>query len=178
MNTQGQPNRSFSQVIRNIGLKISHDFRQLVGDLIALPRTIREHAPFWPRRLKQGLSRDSRQAVRSIRRVGKERVFRLKGYTTIAKVNRKRQAERQQRLLRRLLIIVITFLLVILLFNLYNPIRDLSEWYRVIGVKDLTDMTGVLTESSSDAGGETTEEASASDDTSQETDAETIESAN
>jgi hypothetical protein len=76
-----------------------------------------------------------------IRRRSRVKVYRLKGYTTVAKVNRKRQSERQQRLLRRTLVFIIIVLLMILLFNLYNPIKDLTEWYRIIGINDLTDLT-------------------------------------
>jgi hypothetical protein len=124
--------------------QVQHGYRHFIQNLKDLPGLIRKHAPFWPRRFRQWLRRDSRQAIRSIRRVGKERVYRLKGYTTVAKINRKRQAENQQRFLRNLLVVVISVLLIILLFNLYNPIKDLSEWYRIVGVKDLADVTGAL----------------------------------
>ncbi len=98
---------------------------------------LKKHGPFWLRQLKLDLKRDSKQAVKAIRRVGQERVYRLKGYTTVAKINRKRQSERQQRFLRRALLILFAVLLAILLLNVYNPIQDLSEWYRIIGVKHL-----------------------------------------
>ncbi len=98
---------------------------------------LKRHAPFWLRQIRQDLRHDSRQAVQSIRRVGQERVYRLKGYTTVAKINRKRQAERQQRLLRRLLFFFFALLLAVLLANIYNPIQDLSEWYRIIGIRHL-----------------------------------------
>lgn len=87
------------------------------------------------------IKKDTHQAVKSIRRVGKSKVYRLKGYTTVAKINRKRQAERQQRLLRRILAIVLIVLMAILLLTLYNPIKNFSEWNRMIGVKDLSDLT-------------------------------------
>ncbi|MGI6327258.1 MAG: hypothetical protein ACOX1U_10025 [Saccharofermentanales bacterium] len=77
-----------------------------------------------------------------IRRRSRERVYRLKGYTTVAKVNRKRQSERQQNVLRRLLFFVIVVLVIILLAKLYNPIQNLSEWYRILGIQDLSDLLG------------------------------------
>jgi hypothetical protein len=89
--------------------------------------------------------------VKPIRRHGREKVYRLKGYTTIAKVNRRRQSERQQRFLRRLMIGIIVILIIILLFNLYNPFTDLREWYRIIGVKDVSDLTSNLTTSKTTA---------------------------
>lgn len=79
--------------------------------------------------------------TKPIRRRGREKVYRLKGYTTIAKVNRRRQSERQQRFLRRLMIGIIVLLLVVLVYNLYNPFTNLGEWYRIIGVKDIKDIT-------------------------------------
>ncbi|MDD2456952.1 MAG: hypothetical protein PHQ83_00405 [Eubacteriales bacterium] len=100
---------------------------------------VKKHGPYWLRQIRQDVKRDSKQAVKAIRRVGKERVYRLKGYTTVAKINRKRQSERQQRFLRRILLILFAVLLAILLLNVYNPIQDLSEWYRIIGVKHLGD---------------------------------------
>jgi hypothetical protein len=83
----------------------------------------------------------AKKRVKPIRRHGREKVYRLKGYTTVAKVNRRRQSERQQRFLRRLMIIIIVVLIFVLLFNLYNPFKDLHEWYRIIGVHDLSDIT-------------------------------------
>lgn len=106
---------------------------------------LKKHAPFWLRQFQQDVRRDSKQYVRAIKRVGKERVYRLKGYTTVAKINRKRQSERQQRFLRRVLLILFAFLLVILLANVYNPIRDFTEWYRIIGIKHLGDAATTVT---------------------------------
>lgn len=79
-----------------------------------------------------------------IRRLGKERIYRLKGYTTVAKINRKRHAERQQRFLRKFLFLIISFLILILLFTIYNPFKDLSELYRIIGIKDFSDLTQTI----------------------------------
>ena len=85
--------------------------------------------------------RKRRKADRSIRRNTRERVYRLKGYTTVAKVNRKRQSENRQRLLRRFLIVIIAFLAIILLFQIYNPFKDMTEWYRILGIDSLDDLT-------------------------------------
>jgi hypothetical protein len=106
---------------------------------------VKKHGPYWLRQIKLDVQRDSKQAVKAIRRVGQERVYRLKGYTTVAKINRKRQSERQQRFLRRVLLILFGLLLAILLLNIYNPIQDLSEWYRIIGVKHLGDVINLGT---------------------------------
>lgn len=89
--------------------------------------------------------RKRRANDRSIRRNSRERVYRLKGYTTVAKVNRKYASERRQRLLRRILTAIIIILSLILLIQLYNPIKDLSEWYRIIGIDNLSSLTSTGT---------------------------------
>lgn len=90
-----------------------------------------------------------RKADRSIRRNSRERVYRLKGYTTVEKINRKRQSEKRQRLLRRALISIIALLTLILLFQLYNPFKDLTEWYRILGVDSFSEL--IETQSSTGA---------------------------
>lgn len=133
-----------------VGQKIHTVLKPLRKQLDLLRVYLKKHVPFWLRQIRQDVKRDSRQYVQAIKRVGKERVYRLKGYTTVAKINRKRQSERQQRFLRRILFILFAFLLVILLANVYNPIRDFTEWYRIIGIKHLTDaISGVTTASGS-----------------------------
>lgn len=72
--------------------------------------------------------------IKPIRRNSKERVYRLKGYTTVDKINRKRNSEIKQRFLRRVLVIIVSVLIVIILFNIYNPFRDLSEMFRILGL--------------------------------------------
>jgi ferric-dicitrate binding protein FerR (iron transport regulator) len=77
-----------------------------------------------------------------IRRRSRQRVYRLQGYTTVSKINSRRKSERRQRLLRQLLLILMIILFLILLFYLYNPIRDLAEWYRIIGIRDIAELAG------------------------------------
>lgn len=86
-------------------------------------------------------ARPVKAKTKPIRRRSRQKVYRLKGYTTVAKINHKRQSERQQRFLRQLLVLLISILLLFLLFQLYNPIKDLSEWYRIIGIRDISDLT-------------------------------------
>lgn len=76
-----------------------------------------------------------------LRRTGRERVYRLKGYTTVAKINRKRSAERQQRYLRKFLFVFIAVLIIILLFTIYNPFKDLSELKKILGIESVDDLT-------------------------------------
>ena len=90
---------------------------------------------------KSDLARRVKPKTRPIRRRSRQKVYRLKGYTTVAKINHKRQSEQQQRFLRHILVVLISILLLFLLFQLYNPIKDLSEWYRIIGVKDISELT-------------------------------------
>lgn len=83
-----------------------------------------------------------KRKFKPIRRRSRQRVYRLLGYTTVSKINSRRKSEKRQRLLRQLLLILIIVLVIILLFHLYNPIRDLTEWYRIIGIKDLKELAG------------------------------------
>ena len=94
-------------------------------------------------------ARPAKARTKPIRRRSRQKVYRLKGYTTVAKINHKRQSERQQRFLRQLLVLLICILLLFLLFQLYNPIKDLSEWYRIIGIRDISDLTRESTTDSS-----------------------------
>lgn len=97
-------------------------------------------------------ARPVKTRVKPIRRRSRQKVYRLKGYTTVAKINHKRQSERQQRLLRQLLVFLICVLLLFLAFQLYNPIKDLSEWYRIIGIRDISDLTRESTSGPTRAG--------------------------
>ena len=132
-----------------LGQKILLKFKPLIDQVERIWLELKKHAPFWARQVRQDLKRDSKQAVQAIRRAGQAPVYRLKGYTTVAKINRKRQSERQQRFLRRILLILFAFLAAILLINLYNPVKDLSEWYRIIGVKHLSDAINITTTTTS-----------------------------
>jgi|LSQX01.2.fsa_nt_gb cell division protein FtsW (lipid II flippase) len=103
----------------------------------------------------------ARKRIKPIRRRSRQRVYRLAGYTTVSKINSRRKSERRQRALRQLLLILLIILVVILLFRLYNPIKDLAEWYRIIGIKELKDLatsetTATTTTTSSGLGQTTT----------------------
>lgn len=72
----------------------------------------------------------------SQRKTGR-RVFRLKGYTTVGKINRKFKQERQQRALRNILTTLMVILLLIILFVIYNPFKDMSEFRKISGEDSL-----------------------------------------
>ncbi len=72
----------------------------------------------------------------SQRKAGR-RVFRLKGYTTVGKINRKFKQERQQRALRNILTTLMVILLLIILFVIYNPFKDMSEFRKISGEDSL-----------------------------------------
>ncbi|MEA4888310.1 MAG: hypothetical protein VB070_02440 [Clostridiaceae bacterium] len=153
-------NKTISQIIRHIGDSL-RQIVQSVGQWTQV-HIMKKPLPAKPERIGlDGLTGDIKpveytsginQATRKphkkfkpIKRLSRQRVYRLKGYTTVAKINHKRQSERQQRLLRHLLIVFITVLLVMLLFYLYKPVKDLTELYRIIGVKDLYDLNPSIT---------------------------------
>ena len=140
------PNQSSHQLSR-FERTVQQTIALIKAEALRLWKYLKKHGPFWLRQLRQDVRRESQQTVQAIKRVGQERVYRLKGYTTVAKINRKRQSERQQRFLRRVLLVLFGFLLAILLANVYNPIKDFSEWYRIIGVRHLTDTAPTTTTS-------------------------------
>jgi hypothetical protein len=119
--------------------------REAAGNIVEL-----DDEPVDPDRTPE-TARPAKARTKPIRRRSRQKVYRLKGYTTVAKINHKRQSERQQRFLRQLLVLLICILLLFLLFQLYNPIKDLSEWYRIIGIRDISDLTRESTTDSSDS---------------------------
>jgi hypothetical protein len=80
--------------------------------------------------------RDTALNADSQRKSG-HRVFRLKGYTTVGKINRKFAQERQQRTLRNILTTLMVILLLIILFVIYNPFKDMSEFRKISGEDSL-----------------------------------------
>ncbi len=94
-----------------------------------------------PGRLKSVYNGQKKKSSLKLRRTGRERVYRLKGYTTVAKINRKRSAERQQRYLRKFLFVFIAVLIIILLFTIYNPFKDMSELKKILGIESVDDLT-------------------------------------
>jgi len=80
--------------------------------------------------------RSNKIDAESQRKAGR-RVFRLKGYTTVGKINRKFKQERQQRALRNILTTLMVILLLIILFVIYNPFKDMSEFRKISGEDSL-----------------------------------------
>jgi len=80
--------------------------------------------------------RDDKISVDTQKKAGR-RVFRLKGYTTIGKINRKFKHERQQRLLRNVLTTLMIIILLIILFAIYNPFKDMKEFRKISGEDSL-----------------------------------------
>lgn len=82
------------------------------------------------------LYRVDKVSLESQKKAG-HRVFRLKGYTTVGKINRKFKQERQQRLLRNALTTLMVIILLIILVAIYNPFRDMSEFRKISGEDSL-----------------------------------------
>jgi hypothetical protein len=90
----------------------------------------------------QGLSRTqsfltkyyepARGSIQEDARTG-HRIFRLKGYTTVDKINRKFQQERNQRTLRSLLTFLMILIFLVILFAIYNPFTNLEEMRKISG---------------------------------------------
>lgn len=69
-----------------------------------------------------------------IKNYKKPKVYRLRGYTTISRVDKKIRAEQNQRLLRNVLVAAIFAMILAILLIIFNPFRDLREILRMIGL--------------------------------------------
>ena len=77
---------------------------------------------------------DTKNSVKSLKHFRKPKVYRLRGYTTTARVDKKVRGEQNQRSLRNLLVAAICLLILVVLLIIYNPFRDLREIFRIIGI--------------------------------------------
>ncbi len=66
--------------------------------------------------------------------INRTRVYRLRGYTTTSRVDKKVYAEQNQRLLRNFLVAAIFVLIIAILLFIFNPLKDLRELFRMIGI--------------------------------------------
>ena len=73
-----------------------------------------------------------RGSVDDDKRTG-HRIYRLKGYTTVDKINRKFAQERYQRTLRNTLTFIMIVILLVILFVIYNPFTDVGELKKITG---------------------------------------------
>ena len=128
--------------------------------LARLGRNIGRFFSELPNNVKDFISGYRSKNSQKIRRVSRERVYRLKGYTTVAKIDRKRQAERQQRLLRKFLFLIIAALILILMFIMHNPFKDLSELRKIVGIDSVSDLTQPARDTLDEDSDETTSETS------------------
>jgi hypothetical protein len=66
--------------------------------------------------------------------LGRPRVYRLKGYTTLRKVNRKLRAGRAQRSLWKVLLVALVVMAAAYFLLRLNPFQDMTEIFRMIGI--------------------------------------------
>ncbi|MHB1452567.1 MAG: hypothetical protein ACYCYM_01255 [Saccharofermentanales bacterium] len=64
----------------------------------------------------------------------KPRVYKLRGYTTTSRVDKKVRSEQNQRLLRNFLVAAVFVLIIAILLIIFNPLKDLRELFRMIGI--------------------------------------------
>lgn len=65
------------------------------------------------------------------------RVYHLQGFTTVARIKRKFHQESRQRKLRNLLTALVIIIFVVVMLIIYNPIKDIPEWRKILGVDSL-----------------------------------------
>ncbi|MHB8963603.1 MAG: hypothetical protein ACYC5K_10680 [Saccharofermentanales bacterium] len=76
----------------------------------------------------------TRPKTKNRRGFNKPRVYRLRGYTTTSKVDKKVRAEQNQRLIRNFLVAAVFVLIIAILLIIYNPLKDIKELFRMIGI--------------------------------------------
>ena len=77
---------------------------------------------------------DTKTSMKGMKNFRKPRIYRLRGYTTTARVDKKVRSEQSQRSLRNILVGAICLLILFVLLIVFNPFRDLKEIFRIIGI--------------------------------------------
>jgi len=88
-------------------------------------------------KLKQALNISLKFMYRFLKKIiniRKPKVYKLRGYTTISRVDKKIKSEQNQRLLRNILVGAIFALLIALFLIIFNPLKDLREIFRIVGI--------------------------------------------
>ncbi len=85
---------------------------------------------------RKGRSRNTGGGTARIRRTDRERVYKLRGYTTFEKVNAKRKAQRRFKLAQRILITVLCIGSLGYIAFSNNPFTDVDELLRIIGIRN------------------------------------------
>jgi hypothetical protein len=62
------------------------------------------------------------------------KVYKLRGYTTTSRIDKKVRKEQNQRLLRNILVAAVIALVLAIFILLFNPFKDLREIFRIIGI--------------------------------------------
>jgi len=76
----------------------------------------------------------ARPRTKKRRGFNKPRVYKLRGYTTTSRVDKKVSAEQNQRLIRNFLVAAVFVLIIAILLIIYNPLKDIKELFRMIGI--------------------------------------------
>lgn len=80
-----------------------------------------------------GLSESGQLTLQDQKKLG-ARIYRLKSYTTVGKINRKFAQDKQQRWLRNVLALVMLVVILIVLFVIYNPVKDILDVRKMLGL--------------------------------------------
>ncbi len=67
-------------------------------------------------------------------RFRRPKIYKLRGYTTVSRVNRKISGEQTRRLLRNFLVAAVFVLIIAILLIVFNPLKDIKELFRMIGI--------------------------------------------
>ncbi|MFA6736604.1 MAG: hypothetical protein WCR87_06780 [Saccharofermentanales bacterium] len=77
-----------------------------------------------------------RKLIEKLKRIfsAKPRVYKLRGYTTVSRVDKKINREQTHRLLRNFLVAAVFVLVIAILLLIFNPLKDIKEFFRMIGI--------------------------------------------
>ncbi len=65
------------------------------------------------------------------------RTYHLKGYTTVDKIKREFRRENREKKIRNILTILVIIIFVAIMLVIYNPIKDISEWRKILGLDSI-----------------------------------------
>lgn len=107
---------------------------------------------------RKGLSHDNLDLESQLKTGA--RLYRLKGYTTVDRVKRKFRQESQQSKIKNILTFLLILIIIIILLIRYNPVKDIAELRKILGLDSLyqTQNPQTTVESITDDSGEDIDE--------------------
>ena len=84
-------------------------------------------------RISDLILRIKKLSIRKIK-LRRPKIYKLRGYTTASRVNKKIRGEQTRRVLRNFLFAAVFVLIIAILLIIFNPLKDIKELFRMIGI--------------------------------------------